>query len=108
MGAVNVGDGSVAISWPQSFIFCGAEEGRGWTRSDPRCSGRGAAQWCDEYPFQSTLQAGPGASLELVPAWEQRIQAGKLSSFYSACGLSAGDDFLVTPSFAVPVTTWTC
>lgn len=86
----------------------GAGPGRGWTRSDPRCSGRGAARWCDEYPFQSTLQAGPGASLELVPAWEQRIQSGKLSSFYSACRLRAGDEFLVTPSFAVPETTWMC
>lgn len=73
----------------------GSGPGRGYIRDDPRCAGRSAAQWCDEYPFQSTLQAGRGASLQLVPASEQWTEAGKLSRFYSLCGLSAGDDFLV-------------
>lgn len=81
---------------------------RQWYRGDSRCAGEtGDALSCDEYPFFSTRQGGPGASLRLVPGWEQDLQGGRLSAFYSACGIAPGDDFLVRP-MPQPVTTFAC
>ena len=51
--------------------------------------------WLDEYPFASTVEGGLGASLRLVPAWEQRIQAVQISSLYST--LDIEDKFIVNP-----------
>jgi hypothetical protein len=40
---------------------------KGWYRKyDPCKSYDGAMYHCDEYPFRSTTQAGPGASLALI------------------------------------------
>lgn len=52
---------------------------------------------CDEYPFWSTEQGGgnatPTPSLRDVPASQQSVQGGHLSSFRTKCGLqSAGYD----------------
>ena len=81
---------------------------RQWYRGDERCMNPNG-RWCDEYPFFSTTQGGPGASLKLVPEAEQRIQAGKLSSFYTACGVDDDDWFAVIPILVPGVPTfWRC
>jgi hypothetical protein len=59
---------------------------RGW---------RGPAS-CDEYPFASTLEGGPGkASIAGVPLWEQRRQGGDLLGFYRRHRIGNGDAFVV-------------
>jgi hypothetical protein len=84
---------------------------RRWYKSDPACAGSSLLMWCDEYPFYTSLEGGPGASLRLVPATEQMSQGGKLSAFYAACKVIANDPwegaFGVVPG-RMPTTTWTC
>ncbi len=85
---------------------------RAWYRNDPRCAGNSLVLWCDEYPFFSTQQGGPGASLRLVPAAEQRIQSGTLTYFYDRkCHLVPDNPelgaFVVIPDL-FPVTTSFC
>lgn len=56
---------------------------RTWYQGDERGAGEvGDALSCDEYPFYTSRQGGPGASLWLVPGWEQDKQGGFLSAFY--------------------------
>ena len=82
---------------------------RTWFASDPRCAGEtGDGLSCDEYPFFTTLQGGPGASLRLVPGREQSRQGGYMKNFYAQCNISEGDDFVVAPVPTQPTTTWTC
>jgi RHS repeat-associated protein len=51
--------------------------------------------WRDEYPFATTMEGGAGAQVRYVPAAEQQIQAGQLSSFYQRNRLQPGDRFYV-------------
>ena len=83
---------------------------RKWYSGDPRCpSPLGDGLSCDEYPFYTSLQGGPpGASLRLVPGWEQNKQGGDLGYFYAACGVDVGDSFLVVPQPSQPTTTFVC
>ena len=84
---------------------------RRWYRGDPRCAGSSRLMYCDEYPFFSTAEGGPGASLMLVPAPEQWYQGGMLSAFYFACKVIPNDPiegaFGVIP-LATPRTMWQC
>jgi hypothetical protein len=68
----------------------------------PRDRGPGACRgWrgpgsCDEYPFASTLEGGPGkASIAGVPVWEQRRQGGDLLAFYRRHRIGNGDPLVV-------------
>jgi RHS repeat-associated protein/uncharacterized repeat protein (TIGR01451 family) len=85
----------------------------GWYAGDPRCAGNNLQNYCDEYPFYSTKQGGRGASLKVVPSWEQVIQRTSLSSFYRSprCGIVKDDpqhgQFLVIPGLS-PITTYYC
>ena len=82
---------------------------RRWYQGDSRCAGEvGDALSCDEYPFYTSRQGGPGASLRLVPGWEQDKQGGFLSAFYGACGIGQGDDYVVAPMPSQPTTTFRC
>lgn len=82
---------------------------RQWYRGDARCAGSlGDALSCDEYPFFTSRQGGPGASLRLVPGWEQSRQGGFLRNFYAMCGIGQGDDYAVVPVHPQPTTTFTC
>ena len=49
----------------------------------------------EEFPFASTKEGGAGAKLKGVPVSEQRIQGGKLSSFYQKFNIGGGDPFRV-------------
>jgi hypothetical protein len=59
---------------------------------------------CDEYPFASAAEGGPGSSLMLVAQRHNRKQGGTLSRFYNFCGLSNGDptniNYVVVPQGA--------
>ena len=99
-----------AISSGQPFILTRAtnpigETVRGWYNrvAYPECQGRVSGDWCDEYPFFSTLQGGPGASLRVVPGWEQEIQRNTLNNwFYARCPVPIGRSFIVLTNFSWP------
>jgi hypothetical protein len=60
------------------------------------CRGWRGPGSCDEYPFASTYEGGPGkASIAGVPLWEQRRQGGDLAGFYRRHRLGNGDAFVV-------------
>jgi hypothetical protein len=94
----------------------------GWY-GDPtaKCSGpvvsapSPAATNCDEYPFYSTVEAGPatpanplGASLQNINAVDNRTQGNQLQQFYAACGIipsttaSEANQYIVAPILASP------
>jgi RHS repeat-associated protein len=56
----------------------------------------GEGRSLDEYPFASCVEGGAGACVASVPASEQNIQGGQLSSFYQKYGIKDGDQFKVT------------
>lgn len=50
----------------------------------------------DEYPYASTLEGGEGASVAIVPAWEnQLVQGPTLSFFFKLTKMQSGDKFRV-------------
>ena len=60
------------------------------------CRGWRGPGSCDEYPFASTYEGGPGkASIAGVPLWEQRRQGGDLLGFYRRHRIGNGDAFVV-------------
>lgn len=61
------------------------------------CSNRNKAEEaCDEYPYWSVVQGGPGASIKPTPLAESNRQGGLLGGFYSSCA-PEGTTFLVVP-----------
>jgi hypothetical protein len=58
---------------------------------------------CDEYPFYSSVEGGPGASLSEVPRDHNQSEAHALNSMYqdSACRMDSGH----TTYFVVPIAT---
>jgi len=60
---------------------------------------------CDEYPFFSTREGGPGkpwVSLKWVPARENMVVGGHFG--FLARNMRTGDDFVVVADTAIPVT----
>ncbi|PWN47466.1 hypothetical protein IE53DRAFT_321165 [Violaceomyces palustris] len=65
-------------------------------KSPNRCSGNpDDSNSCDEYPFASSQEGGAGAVTRCVPAHENSVQGGTLSSFYSANSIVNGDAYTV-------------
>ena len=50
---------------------------------------------CDEYPFASSEQGGPGNTLKWVPAKENSSQGGRLGGLYTTHRVMPGDQFIV-------------
>jgi len=103
---------AIAGGKPSIVTYRGAYNGysRGWLRTAPACRGQSRSLWCDEYPFNSVDEGGQAnqPSLRLVPAPEQRVQAGKWTSFLNRCRVVAGEKVKIEPGLARPETTWTC
>jgi hypothetical protein len=60
------------------------------------CRGWRGPGSCDEYPFASTIEGGPGkASIAGVPLKEQKLQGGDLLAFYRRHRIGNGDPFVV-------------
>jgi Deoxyribonuclease NucA/NucB len=60
------------------------------------CRGWRGPGSCDEYPFASTYEGGPGkASIAGVPLREQRRQGGDLLAFYRRHRIGNSDAFVV-------------
>lgn len=74
--------------------------GSGWYEpvADTACGPQVAGTECDEYPFRSTVQGGPGASLERIDFTANRSQGGSLVGFYNACRVAYGEQFIVVPA----------
>jgi hypothetical protein len=73
-------------------------------------------QQCDEYPFYSTNEAGPGARLQYVPAEDNGAESAGLRWMPYHCAFESGSApgplgtaYLVVPlPEIVPVTTYIC
>lgn len=74
---------------------------KGWYSNQPECSGSTGGNTgmdCDEYPYRSTVEGGPGASLKPVPSSDNQAEGRALESMYEACGLHVlGERFAVAP-----------
>ncbi|PWN44862.1 hypothetical protein IE81DRAFT_320832 [Ceraceosorus guamensis] len=65
-------------------------------KSPNRCSGNpDDSNSCDEYPYASTSEGGAGAVTRCVPAHENSVQGGTLSSFYTRSNVQQGDAYNV-------------
>lgn len=60
--------------------------------SPNRCSGTSLPS-CDEYPYASTTQSSSTSITRCVPAHENSVQGGTLSSFYTRNGVEDGDAY---------------
>ncbi len=70
----------------------------GWYNSYEICATKPAGTDCDEYPFRSTQQGGPGASLRPVISGQNQLEGRLLGKFFQFCGVDADDRaFLVIP-----------
>jgi len=90
----------VNSAWVQLNRSTSPPVGDGWYASTPPCvTGTyvGSTHQCDEYPFQSTSQAGPGASLRVIDGPDNVNEGGYLSLFYTQCGVGDGEPYLVLP-----------
>ena len=103
---------AIAIGKPSIVTYRGPNNGhsRGWLRSTPACRGNSLTRWCDEYPFASVNEGGQAnnPSLRIVPASEQRVQAGKWTGFLGACQVATDEKVKIEPSLSIPQTTWSC
>jgi hypothetical protein len=58
---------------------------------------------CDEYPYLSTREGGPGASLRPIDASDNHRAGARLGELYSRCGVRRDQaSFLVIPLAATP------
>lgn len=73
---------------------------RGWYRST--CQGSGETS-CDEYPFYTSVEGGPGASLRIINAAQNSLEGRLLYGFAVQCGIvgaapgSEAREYLVVP-----------
>lgn len=97
---------------------------RGWYAGRPECAGATTANGtdCDEYPFYSSAQSGPGASLKPLNLTQNRRAGNRYGNFAAACKLTSGgigdqtsqiatgSSFLVIPMtfHDAPSTLWAC
>ncbi len=103
-----------AITAHPYWVQLSRGRGPGWTpvwynASDPCKPLRPTGKHCDEFPFRSTQQGGPGtatqprADLRLIEGiGDNMLQGTRLGTFYSQCAPSTGDQFLVVPLIAPP------
>jgi hypothetical protein len=75
---------------------------------------------CDEFPFRTTAEGGPGLPYWIYPAQptkagadiqpinsiDNETQGGILSYFYTACRVTPGSRFFVVPVPFLPKTMW--
>jgi hypothetical protein len=106
---------AISSGYPAQLNRISPGHSRSWLATQPACAGNIAllsGRWCDEYPFASARQGGPGSSVALMPAIEQMIQGGKLSAFYGLCKITPNvgpdDGYAVGPSLLMPTTIWVC
>lgn len=69
-----------------------------WHSNSPyNCTGSGSVTHCDEWPWFSTRQGGPGAHLRKIDASENSASGSDRGAFYTICGVSDGDLYFVAP-----------
>lgn len=90
----------------------------GWYVSDPNCGPYPSGSLaCDEYPFRTTTEGGPGVSLRMILGTHNSLEGTRLNGFLSVCGIKAappGEErrYLVIPVPApegvvgIPSTAW--
>lgn len=86
-----------ALPQPAELTWIPKEDrvSRDWYRTVMPCSGNtDTAMECDEYPFNSTAEAGPGAapptteaSLKVIDRLDNRKEGLYLGHFYKTCGV---------------------
>jgi hypothetical protein len=66
----------------------GAGVGHTWKNSEPVCQANtDSAKQCDEYPFYSSLEGGPGASLRVIDGVQNGLEGTYYGAFAQICGL---------------------
>ncbi|GAA2140012.1 hypothetical protein GCM10009844_09280 [Nocardioides koreensis] len=99
---------TVARAWYNAYSPCDPAG-----RAAAAAARPGVALDCDEYPYYSTTTAGPGASLSLINASDNRREGALLRVFSTTCPTvgaaapSSRKPYLVAPQLAVP-TVWHC
>jgi hypothetical protein len=64
----------------------------------------GGATNCDEYPYYTTAEGGPGASLKNVRYDHNQLEGSMLGQFVDACGLNLGTsngEYIVAPTIVL-------
>lgn len=125
--AITMNPSRVLLSYATEAESIRSTGGRRWYRSTDECNDGaraiavaarpGVALACDEMPYFSTEQAGPGASLRFIDYDDNRNEGNALQGFYSACprlkldapavGLSR-EKFVVAPLPVSPRTIGYC
>lgn len=76
-----------------------------WYKNETICKqgAVGDGRDCDEYPYWSTVEGGPGASLKLVKASDNQREGRLLVGFATRCGLTttSAREFITAPVVAV-------
>ncbi len=97
LAAITNGGKPVELHW----VVEGSRARPGWYRDRPECAGKTGGRTgkqCDEYPFRSTREGGPGASLRPANQLDNSRHGQHLRRFYTTCGLQHQDTrFLVVP-----------
>jgi len=97
-----IADGQPAVL---TYIDKSKRASKGWYDDEENCQDRLTGQQCDEYPYISTEQGGPGngVSLKLIDGPDNMNEGAQLGGFYKFCGLAAEPEgspdrnFLVIP-----------
>ena len=99
-------NGTLVTGTPQpGRLTRGSSHRAGWYDTDvwaSICATPRLTQNCDEYPFKSTIEGGPGASLKLINGWQNQLEGRRLGNMYNAC-VPDGAHFLVLPMPGEPV-----
>ncbi|MEZ4617255.1 MAG: RHS repeat-associated core domain-containing protein [Caldilineaceae bacterium] len=95
-----------ALQANPGWTFLHAQDGRhdsNWLNNRklaPQCANKQKGEFCDEYPFATTVEGGMSnwPSLKLVPDWEQySFQGPQLRWFYAKCQLARTPKSQTTP-----------
>jgi hypothetical protein len=82
------------------------EVSKTWYKGLYNCEGtRPEGESCDEYPFYSSVEGGPGSSVEWIDKTDNSEEGSKYGNMVTSCGLTEGSAYVVVPvkpSLGVP------
>lgn len=106
---------AIALGHSSSLRRRADEASRAWLNDFKKpgkvCHDTSGQKDCDEYPYASTLEGGPGASLRLIAACQNRGCGARLGWFYRICNVpmgAAAESFLVLPLIESPISGGIC
>lgn len=96
-----LGTGPSNLAWFQLNYVSKADRtssglSRTWYSATPPCTSVSAGFSCDEYPFYSSAQSGPGASLRVIESIDNSTAGGSYGVFVRTCQLTSGGPVAAT------------